>query len=373
MENNKEEIIESYLKEMKEDEISLKKVAAIIGDYVAYIKKNAILVAVVSLVLAGLFFYKAIKTEPVYPAVLTFMVNEEESGGSAGVAGILGQFIGGGGGEFNLQKIVKLTLSRLIIETAIFEKKTVNGTNDYLANHIIDIYDMREDWQENEDYPELADFKYTHSNTDSFSLAENYVLKSLVSKVAGDVDNGVTGFLSADFDETTTILEYKTSTLSEELSVGLVEAVFENLADFYIDKATERQLATYEIVNQKVDSLERELNAKQYQLLKFQDSHKNLLLTTASSKKVRLTREIQILTYAFGKASENREVADFSLRSATPYFQVIDKPLRPISPSVANKILNAIIGFILGFVLISIILVAKKLYTDNSKKGENAD
>jgi len=363
-ESKKDALIEDYLKEFKEDEISFKDLFVILKGYIDELYQKKYWIILLSILLAGMFLAKAIFTEPVYNARINFMINQEgDNKGAGGVVGLIGSFIGGGSsGEFNIEKILELTRSRTIVQSVIFEKKKIDGKEDFVANHIIKICEYAEDL-ENSSF-ELKDFTFSHGNVDSFTTSEGWVLKFLVSKIAGNVDEGISGLLSSTHGEETSILEFSFASPSEELSIIMANEFYEKISEFYVLQATERQVQTHDILVAKVDSLQSLLSAKQYQLLQYEDTYRNVALKKYTGKKIKLQQDVQILILALGKALENREVADFSLRNATPFFREIDRPLSPILPVVPNKIFNILIGAILGLVLGILWFGGRKLYSD---------
>ena len=88
--------------------------------------------------------YRYLTFIPEYPARITFSVDEDEGGSNAGLTSILGQ-IGLGSvrpSRYNLDKIMALSKSRRVIEHTLFYKTTVEGKEDFLANHLIRQYHL---------------------------------------------------------------------------------------------------------------------------------------------------------------------------------------------------------------------------------------
>ena len=92
---------------LEDDEITLKELILKIQEFYREVLKRWLLVILITLPVMGYMFYKAYKTPNTYPATLTFMVNEDKAGG--GLGGLAASFgLGGGGGEYNLEKILSL-------------------------------------------------------------------------------------------------------------------------------------------------------------------------------------------------------------------------------------------------------------------------
>ena len=135
------------------------------------------------------------------------MINDDEGGSLAGLAGMLGQFgFGMGGGESNLDKILELSKARIITQKALFEKEEIDGQNDYLANHLISALTQEKKWVNksffsfgNKDELNLTDFSFTHDSFPAFSLLENKALKKLHTHIIGKEKMG--GAFTSDYSE----------------------------------------------------------------------------------------------------------------------------------------------------------------------------
>jgi hypothetical protein len=313
---------------------------------------------------------KAWLTPEVYPANLTFMVNEDE-GGRGGISSILGQFGlsgGGGGGKFNLDKITELARSRRIVQNALLHMVSIGGQEDYIANHLIREYGYHKKWKK--DTTGLKGFLFAKNDLAKFRPVENKVLKILYGRLAGDPENKVEGIFSISYGEDTGIFSVSVKSTSEQLSILLAETLYDRLSSFYIDKSTEKQLQTYNIAKAKADSFKKLLDTKQYQLLKFDDSNKGLVLRTAEASKLQLQRDLQVYAIAYGEALKNVEYADFALKNATPFFQEIDRPVGPIKPAGESKKKALLIGGFLGVFLGAGYVVGRKIYREAMEAPE---
>lgn len=347
------------------EEITLKELIQIIKKLWAEVWLNRKLVIIVSILLGASLFIKTLIAPVTYTAELTFMVNEDEGGGSGALNSILGTFgFGGTTSEHNFEKILTLSKSRRIIGRSIFEKAKINGREDYLANHIIGIYGLHEQWEDSENG--LKDFFFTSSDQQNFSVIENVVLKTIIGNIVGNVDRGVDGLFLNSYNEDTGIMSLTVTSLSETLSIQLVKSIYKKLSVFYIDKTVERQQKAFDVTKTKVDSLNRLLNLKESEYLKYQDSYRQLSLKQYESQKVKLERNLRVLTIAYGEALKNLEISDFGLKNATPFFQEIDSPISPLKPSFAilSLIKNLIIGSILGGIFSVFWITVRKIYRD---------
>jgi len=355
---------------IEEQELTLKELMGVLKEYsveILYNKKIVLFIMViVGVLFGGQFFIKP----NTYRAKMTFMLNEDEGGKGSAIASVLGQFgIPGSKSEFNLAKILELSKSRRIIQRSIFKKMTIDEKDDFLANHIIRLYDFHETWKDSQHG--LTDFLFTEKDPLTFSKLENRALKTIVTKVIGNAEQGIEGLFYTSLDEGTSIMDFSVISVSEPFSIELVKHIYLELSEFYVEKSIERQKKTYDLLDSKVDSLSKELSSKQYQLLNFEDTNRGLTLNRYKARKLGIQTDIQILGIAYGKAIENMQVADFSLKNSTPFFQEIDYPIAPLAPSYTWKVLlkKFILGtFIGGFIAIASLII-RKLYRDSMEEA----
>ncbi|MFK7776062.1 MAG: hypothetical protein AB8F94_28325, partial [Saprospiraceae bacterium] len=290
-------------------------------------------------------------------------MNEDDGSGLGALGGLAASFGfgGGGGGEFNLEKMLSLLKSRNIIQQGLFEKTEIDGVVDFFANHLIREYDFHEEWEESET---LKDFTFKNEKVDEFTRTDYEALKSVYAKIVGS--DKTQGILSSNINEDTGIMTLNIESVNETLSIKLLNSLFEKLSTFYIDKTIEKQKQTYEITKNKTDSLLGVMNYVQARLLKVKDTRRNTTLNQYRSEELKLEREYQINLIAYGEALKNREIADFTLKSKTPFIQSIDLPIPPLEPNktLTTYIKQIIIGGILGVFLAIAFIIGRKIYRD---------
>ena len=350
----------------EKDEMTLKEILLKIQAFFWEVVRNWWIVALIAIPIITFMLYQALITPAIYPATLTFMVNDNEGGSMAGVGAILGQFGLGGGNtnQYNLDKILELSRSRRIVQMALFEQVIVNGKGDFLANHLIKEYQFHKKWAE--DTTGLKNFLFRHDSIEVFSLVENKALKSLHAKVIGN--ENVEGVMSNSYGGETGIMSINTQTTNETLSIALAEFIYKKLRNFYIQKTVEQQRQTYILVKAKTDSLQTALNTAQYRLLRFEDSNRGLRLRQYEAEKLRLQQESQKLIAAFAESYKNLELADFTLKNKTPFVQVIDLPIAPIKPIRESKLIALVIGTFIGVFLGIVFVLGRKIIRDTMKE-----
>ncbi len=343
------------------DEITLKELILKLKEFLYEIKSNYRFVLFFILIAIFIIYFNHKRTPVVYKATLTYDLHSTSSSGGS-FPGILGSFGLGGGKNENLDKLMELTSSHRILKSVLFKRIKLEGQVDYIANHIIRLYDFHNTyWDENSLGSD--EFYFKRKVADSASIAENKAFKAIYSHTKGNDD--FKGLFSTSYSEKTGIAKIATSTLSPELSIGLTENIFVQLDSFYVKNTTEKDQLNVDILKSKTDSLYKELRSAEYGLASFKDNSLRLQRKTDLIKSAQYEGKIRMLYAALGKAIENLEIADYSLRHQTPFIQIIDRPLLPITsfkPSFKRAL-----GFGLFFAVFisTVLIIIRKIYRDS--------
>ena len=309
--------------------------------------------------------YVYFRTSTTYPASLTFMINEDEGGGLGAISGILGSFGLGGSKENNYDRILILSKSMRIVSEVLLTKVIVEGKEDYLGNHVIRIQKLQEEeWlkpDKNGNTP-LRSFFFQHNNADQFSRLEASAVKSLYEILIGsEKDKPLVG---SSLNEDSGIMALSAATRSEEMSIILLQTLFAKLSSFYVDKTIEKNLATYDLLRGKVDSMRGVLAGTDYRAATFEDRNHSLLMSIDKVPQQRYARDKQILMLVYGEAIKNLEVADFALHNKMPYVQAIDIPFAPLEAVNPSKKKALLLGLGLGLLLGCLFVVVRKILRD---------
>ena len=346
----------------QEDTITLREFILLLQDYIQYFWSRKWLIILGAILGATYYGFQRFSAPATYHAELTFMLNEEDKGSFNGVGSILGQLgiDSGRGSGFNLAKIKELSRSRRIVQGVIFDSIAIDSNSDLVANHIIDVYDYWDKWSD--EGPELRNFKFSHSTTDSFNRVENDVMKSLYWRVIGNQADGISGLVSMDYKDESGIVSIAGKTTMEELSIALSRKLYDKLSDFYVAKTTERQIKTLDRLNETADSVLTELRSVEYRLAQFRDQTASVVLRRNKTVEYDLLRQQQALNAMYAEVVRNKETSIFLLNTKTPNFQVIDTPIVPIYPSSKRIVRGALTGGVLGGLALVILFLILRVY-----------
>ena len=209
----------------------------------------------------------------------------------------------------------------------------------------------------------LKGFVFKHGEYKKFDRLENSVLKMLFSKVAGGKDHD-DGLLKSEKNDDSGIMTLNFIAKSEDLAIKFSNHMYEELSKFYIYKTTEKQKQRYDLTSLKTDSLKTLLDVSEYKLLKFQDRNRSITLRQYEAEQLKLQRQVQTLMIAHAEALKNKEIADFALKSKTPFIQTLDEPISPLFPNTKNYLSKIIVGLFLGGFVGTIFIVIRKIFRE---------
>jgi hypothetical protein len=353
-----------------DNEMSFAEIVEVIKAYLSEMKRKWWVFFLLSLPFVGLEAYKAVNTPVTYKAALTFMVDDEKVGGVGGITAILGNF-GFGDSESNLDKVIYLAKSMRIIREALFTKTVIEGKNDYIANHIIVYQSLHsKEWKSADKTLGnvlLNNFLFTKSDLSGFSTIENAALKKLyVLLIGGDESAGI---YNVSLDKKSGVMTLNVETRSELLSLEITKAIYEQLSLFYISSSIKKETQTYEVLREKSDSIKGLLSSTEYAAATFKDRNNMLLLNTDQLPSERYTRNKNLYSLMYGESIKNLELADFALKTKTPYIQVIDEPIAPLKARRYSLLKAVVVGAAIGVIISLLFIIINKFIKDALSKG----
>ena len=343
--------------------ISLKAIIKEARDYFLEVLSSWKTVFLISAVSAMYFGVRNYYEDDKYVAKLSYMLEDSEAGGPASLTGLLGSFGFGSSKGLNRDKLVELSRSDLIIRQTMLDEVVINGHTDLLANHMISVYEYDKSWSRKSDHP-LNGFSFKIDSIEKLTLNDHRAMKQLKSRIVGSPSTGVEGVLSTGYNEDSGILNLTAVSRNPELSIAICNLLYHNLDSFFVFKTIERQKQNYEVIKAKTDSLTAVLEQTEYALAKFKDSERNLFRRVDKIEERRLENKSKMLYLALGKALENLEIADYSLKYQTPILSVIDQPHLPIGNSKKPLLFDLILGAIFGGILAIVFIVSRKKYLE---------
>jgi hypothetical protein len=345
-----------------DDEITLKDIIVNAGIYFKEILKFWWVVGLLAIPIAIYFGYKAYNDKPHYEAKLTYTLNDGSPGG--GLSSLLGSFGLGGEGKLNMSQILEVAKSRTLTNKILFSTialDSLGGKNDFVANHIITLYGLHKIWEESS--PSLKDFTFKNAQIEKFGPLELAALKGIYGVLLKGVKDHPPLY-APSFTKESGILSIGANTLDEQLSIFITKRGFEEVRNYYFGAKTSSPDRSMKFVEAKKDSITGLLKAKQLQLARFNDSHRNLVDPNLLTEKKMMETEIQKLTLMYGEVTKNFELADFSLASSKPQIEIVDEPIPPLDAKQLSLIIEFIKGGLIGFLIAVTLIILRKIFRD---------
>lgn len=346
---------------IQEDEISLKELFQRGKEWYVYLLSKWKVILIVGLFGAVLGLTYSFFKKPLYTATLTFVVEDEKSGGglggALGLASSFGIDIGGGGGSvFSGANLVELFKSRAMVEQTLLRPVVYNNNNKMsLAEMYIQNQGWREKWENDTIYNKVQ-FP-SNSKRINFSRVQDSILGKIymnLSKV---------NLLVEQKDKKTAVINIDVSSTDELFSKYFTEALVGEVSEFYIETKSKKSRENMLILERQTDSIRRALNAAITGVAVANDNIFNLnpALNVKRTPSARRQVDVQANTAILTELIKQTELAKVTLRKETPLIQIIDKPILPLKKDKFGKGKGIILGGILAGFLTIIVLSFKRL------------
>lgn len=346
------------IKTNPEKEVTLKELITMLREWVRYLFSKWWIVLLFVLIGGALGFSYALLKKKKYSAQLTFIMEDSKAGGLSAYAGLASQFgidlSGGGSGIFTGDNIIEFLKSKLIVQKALLTPTPFRGKSQTLAEMYIDVYEMRNKWQEK---PLVKDVHFLPgADRSKFSLVQDSVLEviydaALKNNLVVAKPDKKLGFIAVTF-----------ASLNDTLSKVFVERLVKEATDFYIDTKTQRSRINVSRLQERADSIENLLNKKTYSAAVSQDLNLNPAKRVAMVSSELIGRDKIVLQTMYGEVVKNLEMSKMAMSQETPIIQVVDTPILPLKGEKVGKVKGTFIGGVLGGLLIILVLVGNRMY-----------
>jgi hypothetical protein len=347
------------------DEISLKDLVLKLQEWYLYILKHWLIIGLIGLIGGLLGFFYANNQIPTYNAKVTFVLEEGKSGSSSlgGLATIAGQFgvdLGGssGGGLLSGDNILLYFKSPSLAREVLLSKYD-SSSNTSIADEYAKAYNLTKVWSEN---PKIGIISFPIMTiTTQYTRLQDSLLQTIINTI------NQTQFTVSRTDKKAGFIDVTSNMQNELLAKIYCERIVEKVVERYINIKTQRQNATVQKLQSRVDSIANLLKQKTISGAALQNTSStmdiNPLYRTGTSVAVETTlRDKTLLSTIFASVTQNLEMAKFTLSQETPVIQIIDAPVLPLKIDKMSRLKTALLGsFLFGFFLI-IGLIIKKIY-----------
>ncbi len=346
------------------NEISLKELFQKLGEWWRYLISQWWKIAIVGFIGGGAGFVYAGMQPVTYTAKTTFVV-EEGKGGSSGLGGLAslaGQFgvdVGGGsgGGLFSGDNILLYFKSPSLAREVLLTQYD-SSSNQSVADVYATVYQLKGAWEKNE--------KIGKVNFPPSGLSKSYtrLQDSLLQKMIDGIIK--TQFTVGKTDKKAGFIDVTVTMQNEALAKIYCERIVQLAVDKYINIKTQRQKATVDKLQVRVDSIANLLRQKTISGASLQTSSStmdiNPLYKTGTAVAVETTvRDKTMLATIFASVTQNLEMAKFTLSQETPVIQIVDSPILPLNTEKMLRARTTITFFLSFSIMLVLFFVGKRI------------
>jgi hypothetical protein len=345
------------------DEVSLKEIVFKFIEWWKFLISKTLIIVLAGILGAAISFTYAYLQVPKYIAELTFVLENDQSGGSSSYLGLASQFgldLGGssGGGAFSGDNLLELMKSRSLVEKALLTTINIQGKEQTLSEFYIDFNNIRDKWKSN---PKLKSIRFLPNlDRTKFTLSQDSVLGSFYRKI---VDNSL---VVDKKDKKSGIMVVRVSSNNEIFSKLFAETLVKEVSSFYVETKTKKSAENLEILQRQTDSVRRELNSAITGVAISSDANPNAnparkILQTPSQRR---TVDVQANQTMLTELVKNLEMSKMSLRRETPLIQVIDEPILPLPQVRVSKKSAVLVGGVIGGSICILLLIIRKFISE---------
>lgn len=344
------------------EEISLKGLVLKIKEWSSYLLRKWLIIVLAGLIGGALGLLIAIIKKGNYVGELTFVLEDNKSGGLGAYSGLASQFgvdLGGAGGSnglFSGDNVLEFLKSRLIVERALLTSAKINGKEQTLAEYYIEFNHLREGWKKNQKMSHVS-FP-VNSDRNVFTLLQDSVLFTIYDAVTKN------NLKIVKPEKKSTFISVKVLSGNELFSKIFTECLVKEATDFYVNTKLKRSKMNVDILQAKADSLITLLNRKTYSAAESQDLNLNPVRSMATVKTELVTRDKVVLQTMYAEVVKNLELSRLTMAQETPIIQVVDSPILPLRIEKIGKLKGMISGSFLCGCIVVIVLIIRKIYLE---------
>jgi len=349
-----------------EEDLTVKDVLNVVKKWFMYLLSRWWIIGIAGFIGLGIGVIYASYQKILYVGALSFVVEDDRSGGgmsgAMGLASSLGIDVStGGGSAFSGANLIELMKSRMIIEKSLLHPIVVNAQTRSLADYYIEINKINEAWKGD---PVLSNLKFEPmADRSKFSFLQDSIMGRLYASILQQKNGGVS---IAQKDKKVLIWTIEVRSENELFAKVFAESITKVVSDFYIETKSLKARNNVIVLENQTDSVRNELNNAIVGVAAKSDNIYNLnpALNIKRAPSSQRQIDVQANTAILTQLVANLEMAKLTLLKETPLIQVIDRPILPLRKEKLGKTKAGINGFLLAVFFATIILMVVKFIRD---------
>jgi hypothetical protein len=354
MEHNRENI-ESGNQTYQDEEISLKELIEKAKALFTYFMGYKWVIVAAGLLGGGIGFgYAHFTKEVLYESKLTFTVEGASSGGGGAMLGLASQFglnIGGSGnsGLFAGENLFALLKSNKIIQGSLLR------TMDEIPQGNLLNYYLNMTKKESLKNGSITYFPLELERK-SFTRSQDSLLAVITEGLKVDIK-------VSNEDKKVTISQLSVTSENEYFSWKMTNLLIEEASKLYLDLKVGKMRRSVEILQERVDSVQRILNGTMLSAAVEMDRSLGLVSQAPKVNSAKMQMNAQMLGILYGELTKNLEMTKFSLSQQEPIFEIIDPSIRPLNKIGKGRVKAGFIGGFIAEFIILLILFLRSLFS----------
>jgi len=336
----------------QDEEISLKELIEKAKALFTYFMGYKWVIVAAGLLGGGIGFgYAHFTKEVLYESKLTFTVEGASSGGGGAMLGLASQFGLNIGGSGNSSLFAGENLYALLKSNKIIQGSLLRPIDEIPQGNLLNYYlsmtkkELLKDGSLTYFPLELEKKDYTRSQDSLLAI----ITKGL--KVDIKVSNE---------DKKVTISQLSVISSDEYFCWKLTNLLIEEASKLYLDLKVGKMKRSVEILQQRVDSVQRILNGTMLSAAVEMDRSLGLVSQAPKVNSAKMQMNAQMLGILYGELTKNLEMTKFSLSQQEPLIEVIDPSVRPLNKIGKGMVKAGVIGgFISGFIILFYLFVRR--------------
>lgn len=360
MEKSQDSYNNYTLKHVDDNELTLAEIIISLIKWWKYLWSKWIIILTAGIIGGAIAVFPLINRKTLYIAELSFVLEDNQSGGGmggySGLASMVGIDLGNtnGGGIFAGDNLIEFMRSRAMIEKTLMTSIKKDGKELTLAEFYIDINGFRKSWKKGSNI-------YFSPNEDrsKFSREKDSLLSKFYHIIVND------NLFIARKDKKLSIITVTVKTENEFFSKCFTENLVKVVSEFYIETRTKKSAKNVAILQHQTDSIRKALFSGISGIAISMDVNPspNPARQILRAPSQNLQADVQVNSAILQSLAPNLELAKVTLQKETPLIQEIDKPIMPLKIERASRIKRFLIGGVCGGFFIVVLLVVKKAFS----------
>jgi len=206
-----------------EDEISLKELIIKLKEWFTYLLSKWMVIGLAGIIGASIGLVYALNDKPIYTATLSFVLEDEKSGGGglSGALGLASQFgidVGGSaGGIFTGTNLLELFKSRRMVEQTLLKPVLVEGKTISYAEWYIQNAQWRKAWAKKAGYENIQFLP--NADRDKFTRVQDSIMGVMYADLSKN------GLVVSQKDKKISIISVEVNSVDELFAKSFTEAI----------------------------------------------------------------------------------------------------------------------------------------------------